>query len=130
MFYFIIVNLGVCEVDLTASQDSCRKLRLKDIAAARLWYKITDSTSTIQFPLAQHVPWLDQTVASIQLYYALDEFEARYWMLFSTWLKIVEDTISPALLKGFAASTFVTNQEYVALHNAWNAAVTVSRKAK
>ena len=93
---------------------------------ARFWYKITNGSSTIAFPFANQMPWLDQTVANMLYYYAIDPFESRYLMLFGTWVKAITKIGAP-ILKAFAKSPFVTNEEYLALRHALNMALSVSR---
>ena len=93
---------------------------------AKFWFKITDQTSTIKFPLAKEIPWLDQTIDAIRYYYAIDPFESRYLMLLGTWFRATKENIGPELTKVFKNLPFVTSQEYVKLLEAWNAAIKVS----
>ena len=99
--------------------------RKADITSARAWYKISNSGSSINFPLARIVPWLEQNITTVSYHYALDPFESRFMMLFNTFLSLSKNVMNPQLEAVFLKLPFVTNEEYVMLNLAFNKAIQV-----
>jgi len=116
-----------CPVSITTNRQSCAAMRLVDIQRARYWYQLTDGNtktpSRTSFLFKNDIPWLNQSTDAIQYYYAIDPFESRYMMLLATMRNIVTEKIMPPLFQAFKSFPFVTNREYVALHQAWNGAL-------
>ena len=130
-FHFISFFLNSkereCPIAVTEDRDSCKALRLRDIEVARRWYQLTDANTktSMNFPYKNLIPWLNQTMGAAEYHFATDPFESRYMMLLFTIKTAVTAQIAPFLMRSFHSFPFVSNQEYVALHNAWNGALNV-----
>ena len=115
-----------CRTAVRTKRNRCVRERRKDISNARSWYKITDQQSSIDFPLAGVVPWLEQNISSIRNHYRLDPFESRYMSLTDKFTKdmgIIASELSDLVQS--LKFRFITNQDYSDLYAAFNKAVQV-----
>lgn len=127
-FNFFCSSERECRPAITTRRPTCLALRHQDIQRARSWYKLTtnETTTPLIFPFKNTIPWLDQTLAAIELYYSVDPIESRHMTLQRTISRtIIRGQIAPQLLRAFRNSPFKTEAEYVAFYKSWNAAVTV-----
>ena len=128
-FLFHVVSTSdflECPITYKPTREYCKKERLADTTEARKWFKITTKNSTIGFPLARKIPWLDQTVDDVIFHYTMDPFESRNLLLLSTWNSTMMEKIAPAIIAKFSKAKYETNKDFADFHSAMQTAIKVS----